>query len=287
MSKHLAAKQCDIFTRARKTGSEKTKSQADLDLAAMADTSDVLAELKTLRTELGTKLDGIEKRLSEVSSSVKTLENNLTEIKTAVISNEKRIDDAEDRIAAAESRLDTADSFITSASKRLNLLEAKVDDLENRSRRKNLRLFGLREGAEGSRPLMDFIKDMLPRWTDTTPDTPFSLERVHRTLAPAKPNQHRPVLIRFLKFQDKELVFRSTRRREITYDGVRLFFSEDFSAETMRQRREFNNVKKMFVDKGMYRGFLVQPCKLRILHDKKIYLFSSPKEAEELYRSIG
>lgn len=61
MSKHLALKQCDIFTRARRTDMEKQKSQAEADLAFMADTLDVLAELKMLRTELGTKLDGIEK----------------------------------------------------------------------------------------------------------------------------------------------------------------------------------------------------------------------------------
>ncbi len=123
---------------------------------------------------------------------------------------------------------------------------------------------------------MDFIKDMLPRWTDTTPDTPFSLERVHRTLAPAKPNQHRPVLIRFLKFQEKELVFRSTRRWEITYDGNRLYFSEDFSAETMRQCREFNNVRKLFADKGMYhekfyfqnkRGIWCPRCAARVVKE--------------------
>lgn len=52
---------------------EKTKLQADPYLTVMADTSDVLVELKALRTELGTKLDGIEKRLTKVSSSVKTL----------------------------------------------------------------------------------------------------------------------------------------------------------------------------------------------------------------------
>ncbi len=64
MSKHLASKQCAIFTRVRRTGTEKLKSQAEADLAVMADTSDVLAELKKLRTELGTKLDGIEKGLN-------------------------------------------------------------------------------------------------------------------------------------------------------------------------------------------------------------------------------
>lgn len=102
------------------------------------------------------------------------------------------------RIVAAESRLDTVDSSTTSASKCLNLLEAKVEDLENRSRRKNLRLFGLSEDAEASKPFMDFI--MLSQWLNMTPDTQFTLERVHRTLAPAKPDQHKAVVIRFLKF---------------------------------------------------------------------------------------
>lgn len=36
--------------------------------------------------------------------------------------------------------------------KRISYLEAKTDDLENWGRRKNLRLFGLREGTEGQRP---------------------------------------------------------------------------------------------------------------------------------------
>lgn len=36
--------------------------------------------------------------------------------------------------------------------KRISYLEAKTDDLENWGRRKNLRLFGLREGTEGQQP---------------------------------------------------------------------------------------------------------------------------------------
>ncbi|KAF7642138.1 hypothetical protein LDENG_00263900 [Lucifuga dentata] len=58
--------------------------------------------------------------------------------------------------------------------------------MENRSRRKNLRIFGLREGAEGIRPLIHFIQDMLPKWLELRADQSPILERVHRTLAPTK-----------------------------------------------------------------------------------------------------
>ena len=67
-------------------------------------------------------------------------------------------------------------------------------------------MFGLKEGAEGTRSLQDFIREMLPKWLELSADQAPVLERVHRTLAPAKPNQHRAVLIRFWKFQDRETV---------------------------------------------------------------------------------
>ncbi|KAL7870764.1 hypothetical protein SRHO_G00082610 [Serrasalmus rhombeus] len=111
---------------------------------------------------------------------------------------------------------------------------AKTDDLENRGRRKNLRLFGLREGAEGQRPLLEFIREMLEI------NRSFVTERAHRTLASPKPNQHRAILIQFLNFQDREFVFRSTKQRDIEHDRIRLFFAQDFLAETIRRRAEFS-----------------------------------------------
>lgn len=99
-------------------------------------------------------------------------------------------------------------------------------------------IFGLRERAEGNKPLFDFVNDMLPWWLGR-PDKTFTLERVHRTLAPAKPNQNRAVLVHFLRFQEKEFVYREARKQEIMHDDGKLSFSQDLSAETVRIRREF------------------------------------------------
>ncbi|KAI3351365.1 hypothetical protein L3Q82_005918 [Scortum barcoo] len=173
-------------------------------------------------------------QLHTLTNSISVLENNLGEIKRDVVANEQHIEEAEACIAATEEALDRTEMALSAATKRLTHLEQKTEDLENRGRRKNIRLFGLKEGADGTRPLLDFINDMLRQWLNTGPDRTFTLERVHRTLAPAIPNQTQAVLICFLRYQDKEFVLRSTRQRDITHDETKLAFAQDFSAETIR-----------------------------------------------------
>ncbi|KAL6458396.1 hypothetical protein MHYP_G00336260 [Metynnis hypsauchen] len=55
----------------------------------------------------------------------------------------------------------------------------------------------------------------------------------------------------------------------------------------IRQRREFDGIKKFFIAMGTFCGFHHHPCKLRVLHSGKIQLFSSPQEAKDFYRDIS
>ncbi|KAE8288354.1 hypothetical protein D5F01_LYC12223 [Larimichthys crocea] len=128
--------------------------------------------------------------------------------------------------------MEKVETALESATKRITFLEAKTDDLENRGRRKNLRIFGLKEGAEGEQTLLNFVTDMLPKWLGLPPGKTFTLERVHRTLANRKPNQNRAVLVRFLNFQEKEFVYLEARKSEIKHDGAKITFAQDLSAET-------------------------------------------------------
>lgn len=291
-----ATKQCDIFTRGRKTGPKTTPNPSrDTEANAsasdstgdstMANIVDVLNELKSLRADFGTKLDNIDTRLTGMANSMAALERKVTDVQREVSSNTTRISGAEDRVHEIEKTVEKTEAALVSANKRITYLESKTEDLENRGRRKNLRLFGVREGAEGQKPLFDFISEMLPQWLGH-PDRSFTLERAHRTLAPGKPNQSRAVLIRFLKFQEKEFVYRQSRRQDITHDGIKISFAQDLSAETVRIRRGFNPVTKLFVDINAFRGFQHNPCKLRVLYNGKIHLFSTPQEAEKFYKSI-
>ena len=209
----------------------------------MVNIADILSELESLRADFGTKLDNIDTCLTLVATSMAALESKVTDLKRDVSSNSTRINEAEGRIHHAEKTLEKTEAALDSVNKRIAYLESKTDDLENRGRIKNLRLFGIREGAEGQQTLLNFVNDMLTRWLELTPDRALTLERVHRTLASGKPNQHRAVIVRFLKFQEKEFVYRESRRRDITHDGGKISFTQDLSAETVRIRRGFNTLQ--------------------------------------------
>lgn len=285
----------DFFTRNRASQAAKAASTAEQGKVAssnpdtvdkMADFSSVLAELKLLRNEFGTKLDSIDVRLETMANSVTALETNMSQVISKVTANTVRLDEAEDRIERAERHVSGAQSDLSAALKRIDYLENKTEDMENRSRRKNLRLFGLKEGAEGTRPMLDFLNENLPTWLglDTGAGVsarPITLERAHRTLAPPRPNQNRAVIVRFNKFQDREFVYQSSKKAAITHDGIKLIFVQDLSAETMRRRREFDGIRGDFAAIGAYRGFQLNPCKMRVLYNGKIHLLKTPTEAKQ------
>lgn len=177
----MSNKESDIVKRARssqKQRSEPTTENEEEASIAQTGIAAMLTELKTLRAEFsgfGSKLDGIDGRLCKMANSVEALENNMNEVKRDVASNIARMEEAETRIMSTEDKLETTTADLSKASGWI--LESKIEDLENRSRRKNLRMFGLREGEEGNRQLLDYVQEMLPGWLGT--DKSITLERAH------------------------------------------------------------------------------------------------------------
>ncbi|MED6265768.1 hypothetical protein CHARACLAT_028831 [Characodon lateralis] len=117
-----------------------------------------------------------------MANAMTALEGKVSEVKQDILNQAAHMEKTE-----VESTLEKTVTSLESAIKKFILLEAKADDLENRGRRKNLRIFGIREGAEGKQPLFDFINNMLLKWLGLTSDKSFTLKRVHRTLSSSKP----------------------------------------------------------------------------------------------------
>ena len=60
-------------------------------------------------------------------------------------------------------------------------LSAKCHNLQNRLRRKNIRIFQIPEGSEG-KDMAGFIKDLLQKELKLPPDLDIKIERAHRSL---------------------------------------------------------------------------------------------------------
>lgn len=244
MSKQSTIEECGVELRSRSSQKTKTASNAlaadvanNMAETQQSDLAAVLRELQSLRTTVtsintkmnavdgfGSKLDSVEKRLTEMNGSVTAVERRFADLQEDIVANAKRLTEAESRIGSAEDDLNFTKTQLADAVKRIAHLESKTEGLENYGRRKNLRLVGLPEGAEKSQPMVEYIQHMLPLWLKLDASKSFVLERAHRTLARPKPGQNRAVIIRFLMFQDREFVFRSSKQLVITHEGHKLFF---------------------------------------------------------------
>ncbi|RXN12192.1 LINE-1 type transposase domain-containing 1 [Labeo rohita] len=72
----------------------------------------------------------------------------------------ERVGQAEERIASVENSTESLQATVADLQKKLSEMSARIDDLENRGRRCNLRLVGLPEGTEGS-DLVHFFEKWL------------------------------------------------------------------------------------------------------------------------------
>lgn len=147
-------------------------------------------------------------------------------------------------------------------------------------------MLNLPETSEG-RNIFKFVQQSLPGWLNLTLDSPLEIERVHRSLqllpAPGKPP--RPVLIRFLRFRDREMILGAAKKTTLREGDAKLTLRQDLSAEVRRKRKEFSEIIKQLIAKGIFRGF-VYPYRLRILHRGSIVLFDNPKEAQAFVNNL-
>lgn len=196
--------------------------------APAAETEEVLS-ISALQSEL-------EKACAAISSEMQA---SLAPINQSLDALRKKLDDYEPRFTEMEEALTDHSDRLTSLEKRVEKLQQenkelteKTDDLENRSRRNNLRVMGLPEGYEGgavSAFMSKFLVDLLQ---DDSFKTAPELDRAHRTLR-AKPTdgeRPRPIIIRFLCFQQREQVLTIARRKgQLIYQGHRIFIFPDLS----------------------------------------------------------
>lgn len=165
------------------------------------------------------------------------------------------------------------ENFLTDAIETIAYAKKKIEHLEEKT---DCVLLNLGEKEEGNMPLIRYLQDKLPEWLHLSTDRPIELERAHRALRPppAARQPPRPITIRFLRFTDKERVLQAAKINTITVGNAKLTLHQDLSAGIRRKRREFDEVKKYSIDRGIFRGFKY-PNELRILHQGALRHFKT------------
>ena len=80
----------------------------------------------------------------------------------------------------------------------------------------------------------------------------------------------RHIVIKLMKIKDKEKILKATReKQQITYKGILIRLSADFSAEMLQTRREWHNIFKVMKGKKL-KPRILYPARLSFRFDKEI-----------------
>lgn len=224
------------------------------------------ADINTLRNELSQKIETLHRAHTETTDTQREMERSLC--------------DVSDKITA----MDKAHATL---QKDYNKLQEKYMDLENRSRRQNLRVVGISEDIEAGNPsrfIAEFFSEVLG---EENFDSPILIDRAHRTLAPKPRAGERPraMIARLHYYTDREKILQLSRSKgNLFYKGSPVHIFPDMSPEVSKLRASFNPVKVKLRNAGIPYS-LYYPAKLIITVDNTKHSFTDPRTAENFIKT--
>lgn len=159
--------------------------------------------------------------------------------------------------------------------------ELKLAEMEDRSRRNNVRIIGIKEGREADDPV-GFLQRQLPLWIPKLHNKPvIEIDRAHRIHG--KHTASRTMIFRCLRYQDRHTILQGAREAQrkgpIRDEQAILRFKPDYSAFTIQRRQEFVGAQRKLHARGIS-NFLIYPATLRVTYRGKQLTFNTAKEAD-------
>ncbi|KAK7882818.1 hypothetical protein WMY93_028992 [Mugilogobius chulae] len=196
------------------------------------------------------------------------------------------LEEAHTRISEVEDWNVEVKDVVLSLLKEQKILKDKLTDLEGRSRRKNVRIFGVPEGAEGT-SVPHFVEEMLRRELELPAETRLLIQRAHRALAekPGDGAAPRSIVVNFHQFDTKEMILKKAWQKRLKIDGKPLFFDHDYAHEVVQKRKAYGGIKRVLKENGV--KFQTPMTKIKIHWADGTKAYGNPHDAAEEMRKRG
>lgn len=169
--------------------------------------NDKISTLETQVDKISKKQDDLESDTLELSRSVSFLTNEMDQFK--------------------KEHVETNEHYI----KEVNQVKKELLYLNSYSRRENLKFFGIPE--EDGENTLDKLYLFLQSSLELENVKGIEFQRVHR-LGTKRDGKHRPIIARFLRFPEREMVMRNAFKLKGTAQAI----MEDFPKEIIEARRK-------------------------------------------------
>ncbi|KAE8575755.1 hypothetical protein XENTR_v10003932 [Xenopus tropicalis] len=191
---------------------------------------------------LSQHLTALHERLSNtIADAIKTA---LKDIQADVINLGERTDHLENSLDELIQNHNMLEGENKALKDELALLKLHAEDLENRSRRQNLRIRGISEeiGPQNIRP---FLRSLFSTINPELPAEAWHFDRAHRALGarPANVTTPRDILVCMHYFESKESIMANTRNTNyVEHQGHKIQIFNDLSPITLNIRRDLRPV---------------------------------------------
>lgn len=249
-------------------------------------------QIQTLQNEMKRDLktfkDEITQQMREELTELKEdIDQKFAKITTDIEEQDEKIDAALTRTEEIESWNREANCVLEEILEEQKILEDKLDNLESRSRRNNLRVYGIPEETESK---SESVAQFMDKWLreEFSLNDDLQIQRAHRALA-SKPKPDQPprsIVINFQQFTVKEMILRKAWEKKTTTLGAnRIYFDHDYSLRTLQQRKAYGSIKKILKREGV--RFQTPLNKMRIHWASGVKTYSSAEEATSDLRARG
>ncbi len=180
---------------------------------------------------------------------------------------------------------------VTDLKDQLERLTEKMTDMEDRSRRNNVRLVGLPEGMEGP-DAAGILRANLSKWIPSLRESfrDIEIDRAHRVYDGGRGSDRpRTLIFRVLRWHDRSDILKGARQAypmKCAQNNVTLLFFPDFSPATAIRRKAFGPVLKKMIALGL-QPFLIYPAVIKLWHKGEQRSFDSPQKAEDFISSMS
>ncbi|GAA6095297.1 uncharacterized protein LOC106515067 [Tachysurus ichikawai] len=169
-------------------------------------------------------------------------------------------EEAEEAVKVHETRIESLEKLCTLLEAKCEKLKEKTCNLESRSRRQNIRIIGVKEGAE---------KGHIARYN------------------PPRDGRSRAFIVRLHHYQVKEHILCLVRSNKLQYEGKEIHIFLDLAADVTKQRQKFDTIRKKCREHGVRCGFRFPSKFIVTVKDKEIKTFVSHEQAEAYLRGAG
>uniref|UniRef100_H3B537 L1 transposable element RRM domain-containing protein n=1 Tax=Latimeria chalumnae TaxID=7897 RepID=H3B537_LATCH len=214
---------------------------------------------------------------------LKQLTSSVAEMKSAILNLQASQDNLglritetiEDDNASDNQQIQQLEHCLTTATER-------IDDLENRSRRNNVRIVGFPEGVEEGNPVA-FLQKVLPGLLDLEEGADLEMEHAHRALGPRPAQGQRPraFIIKLLRYPTRKRLLGAARHKgQVMWQDYQISLYPDLSWDLQMKRQQFGEMRKLLQERKLKYG-MFYPAILKITVNGETTAFTSPEKAKK------